>query len=199
MLEGPPEFVVMVFLATFTAGEYNDRKHQSECMDVAADDLEEMARESQEAYRKQVTKWIKGSLCALQDPVWWFFVHVSHRARAPIRHFFNILSNYGSWHASKAFRQDTPASKLPVVDLITNKLPQLDQEFRDLASSVCVWTRDILSNLQRMSIWCNHDRSLNDESMHAIALRMVLQNYTSFNRRVTALFKRPDLPLLFRL
>ena len=188
----------MAFLAAFATAEFNEKrssKNEGGDGDVDAvmdawDDITEMATDDRERYRTQVTKWIQGSLLALQDPMWWFFLHVSHRAREPIRHFFNILSKYGSWQSSKAFREGTSASDLPIVDLLTRRLPQLDAEFCALSTTVDSWVGEIMISLQHMSIWCNHDGEVDSSCMKAIALRVVLQNHCAFNRRIVMLFNK---------
>lgn len=199
MLDGPPEYIVMVFLATFQTAEYNECREKKMKMDEeqvaeaeaeAVDDLDDMARDGRECYKAQVTKWIKGALEALQSPVWWFFVHVCHKAREPVRHCFNILSMYSSWHSSKAFRSDCAASELPVVDFITKRIPQLQKEFRALVSNVCEWTQEILDKLEHMSIWSNQDTSFNVSNMQAIAVRMVMHTHSAFVRRIVIPFSR---------
>lgn len=118
------------------------------------------------------------------------FLHLAHKAREPIRHMFNVLSVYSSWQSSKAFKGETPASQLPVVDLITRRIPQLDLAFRNLCSTVGEWTVPIQEALEKMSCWCQNDPHLTPSSMQALALRMVLRNYTAFQRRIARPFGR---------
>lgn len=205
LIDGPPDYIVMVFMATFSTAEFNERRAGMDDKDEvvmdcdAADDLNELASDDREHYRTQVTKWIKGSLEALQDPMWWFFLHVSHRAREPIRHLFNILSKYGSWHSSKAFKEQSSAAALPVVDLLTRRLPQLDAEFVALGATIDSWVQEIIEKLQRMSVWCNHDNAAVDSAcMKAIAIRVVLQNHCAFDRSILKFFNR-RLGLCLRL
>ena len=187
----------MVFLAAFATAEYNEKHRQrqgdasgDDAIADCTDDLTELAFDDHQQYQKQVTKWIKGSLTALQDPMFWFFVHVSYRAREPIRHLFNILSKYGSWQSSQAFKNQTRSSELPVVDLVTRRIPELDKEFHALGQSVGSWTNDIIANLHQMSIWCNHDDTLDSACMKAIAIRVVLHNHTAFRRRIVTIFSK---------
>lgn len=54
MIEGPPEFIVMVFLATFATSEYNSQKAAQARDSAEAED--ELAKEEREHYREQVSK-----------------------------------------------------------------------------------------------------------------------------------------------
>lgn len=186
-----------MFLATFATAEYN--RKQSEQDRQVIDNLEgndddcedELATDDRLRYQLQVSKWVKGALAAMRSTVFWLFLHVCHHAREPVRHLFNILSKYAAWQSSKAFRDATPAADLPIVDLITVRIPQLDLKFRQLAGSVSEWTDTILSDLQ--NVWSDDGQGPpNVEQVSAVALRIVLQNHTAFSRRIAEPFNRLD-------
>ena len=69
----------------------------------------------------------------------------------------NLLSKFSRWQAASWFWKRTPASELPLVTLVLQKIPQLDLEFKTICESVDTWAMDILHKVQSMSIWCNHD------------------------------------------
>lgn len=186
-----------MFLATFATAEYNQQKKGEEVCQANDDDdddcEDELARDDRLRYKAQVSKWVAGALAAMKSQVFWLFLHVCHHAREPVRHLFNILSKYASWQSSKAFRDATPAAELPIVDLITTRIPQLDLKFRQLASSVGEWTHPILSDILNMHRHECHSDDLDAERVRAIALRIVLQNHTAFTRRIAELFNRQGL------
>ena len=190
-----PEHIVTTFLATFSTREYNEQDRQGDDAlrddeEDAGDDDHENDTGDQEAYRLRVSKWLKGSLEVLDDPLFWFMTYVSFHIKGPVRHLFNILSTYSKWHASSAFTQPTFASSIPVVNLVVNRIWEIDAEFKTLCDSVDIWTSDILLKVSGMRIWCNRDEGLTPHVLKSIALSMALRNYAAFHRRIVQLLDR---------
>ncbi|CAE7832163.1 unnamed protein product [Symbiodinium sp. CCMP2592] len=181
-----PDYVVRTFLATFATGEYNaylERNAQRQDQSALEHDVDELGLEEAAEYRSKVTKWIKGSLLCLQDTLFWFLLQVSFMSRSPFRHMFAILSKY-SGHASSRIRNpctDCEAHELPIVDLVTVRLAQLDDEFHDLRNNIPCWCERTLASLQGMICWdANHALLLED--LQHMAMRVVMLNHASYKR-----------------
>ncbi|CAE7837479.1 unnamed protein product [Symbiodinium sp. CCMP2592] len=178
-----PDYVVRTFLATFATGEYNaylERNAQRQDQSALEHDVDELGLEEAAEYRSKVTKWIKGSLLCLQDTLFWFLLQVSFMSRSPFRHMFAILSKY-SGHASSRIRNpctDCEAHELPIVDLVTVRLVQLDDEFHDLRNNIPCWCERTLASLQGMICWdANHALLLED--LQHMAMRVVMLNHVA--------------------
>ncbi|CAL1132953.1 unnamed protein product [Cladocopium goreaui] len=200
-----PEHVLTAFLATFATQEYNDQQGRGQGGDDPLRDADDMdddedelgGNDDQEAYRIQVSKWVKGSLEVLKDPLFWYAVHVSYHTKGPVRHFFNILSKYSAWHSSSAFKTPTPANSIPVVELVVRRIWEIDAEFRALCDSYDSWSSDIIRKVSGMRIWGDHGDTLNTNVLKSIALSTALRNYAGFRRRVVELFDRWPWKLFF--
>ena len=187
LLEGPPIAVTRIFLGVFAPGVYN-RKNQKGPIAIdnnRAAPVDDIAADAQAEYRERTSKWIAACLTTVVDPLFWFVLGASHRARGPIRHLFNILSEYGTANRT------TPASHLPIVDLTTRRLQQLEGEFDDLLRATAGWTADFVGDLRRMEglmDWPIDDQMV--QLMHSFAVQLLIHNKAGFTRRIVNLLNR---------
>ena len=192
-----PDYVVRTFLATFATGEYNayldrEKRDQHQSALDQGHDMDELGLEEAAEYRTKVTKWIKGSLLCLQDALFWFLLQVSYMSRSPFRHMFAILSKY-SGHASRRIRDphmDCGAHELPIVDLVTVRLEQFDNEFDELRNNVPAWCESVLATLRNMICWSASGDGLELENLQHMATRAVMLNHASYKRRIVNLFSQ---------
>ena len=196
MFAATPDHTVRTFLATFATGKYNAYKDQEggdpDDADAAGNNLDELGFEEAQEYRRRVTKWIRGSLEALQDVLFWFLMAASHMSRSPIRHMFGILSKYSGSMSARVrdpYAKDCESHELPIVDFVTVRVQQLDQEFVELRNNVPSWTRKTFEMLKAMICW-SRDNSLELNDMECMATQLVLLNHASFKRRVFNLFSQ---------
>ena len=184
--------VTRVFLGVFapgTPGLYKDQK----CSDGKGDDddgdgaeiVDDIAADQQAEYRIRASKWVASSLVCVQDHMFWYILSASYKARAPVRHLFHILSKY-SLQRNKA--SPIPVSELPVVDLVTKRLDQLDTEFRKILQSVSSWSNELIDDLQWMVELTGKPINVERGMLHSISTQLVLHNWAGFRRRVVNMF-----------
>ena len=194
LLQGPPDAVVEIFLAAFATAEYNTknadaRKQQkgdgpgdeNKCDESVTDEL---ALDEQQMYKQKVTKWISGALTCLQDHMFWFLMAANFQARGPVRHLFAILAKYGK-HSERS--KPCTTRQLPIVNFITERIDQIKSEFASLRDTVGFWTKDIISNIRKMSRWFP-DASLDSTTLQSVALKLVIYNHTAYVRRIVTPF-----------
>ena len=185
-----------VFLATFATRSYNEKMNQQGQPEAAqaaiADCDDELGMEEAQEYRQRVSKWVRGSLECMQDPMFWFFVWAANKSREPVRHVFNILSSYSKQMSARVRSPDScpcPTSELPIVDFVTNRLDQIDEEFLRLRQEVPAWTRATVDKLRQMICW-NAETAVDLKDLEIMATKMVLLNHASFKRRLYSLFSK---------
>lgn len=174
----------------FAPGVYNEKQRRDDAVesgeqhkDVDVEIIDEIAADELAAYRLKTTKWIAATLECIQDPLFWFTVSASYKARAPIRHLFNILSKYS--HATnrcEAGAMSIHTSQLPIVNLVTKRLDQLQNEFKELLNSTTTWSTEIIEDLSWIVEFSG--KELNIDHMNAISTQLVLHNLAAFRRRV---------------
>ncbi|CAE7466629.1 unnamed protein product [Symbiodinium natans] len=197
LLHGPPDFVVRVFLATFATRQFNDQMCDNgdgneQQLARAANCDDELGMDETRHYRLKVSKWIKGSLMCLQDPLFWFMMFAANMAREPVRHMFGILSSYSAQISARVRAPNASTgecAELPIVNFVTRRLDEINREFAALRAKVPDWTHATLQVLRTMICW-NEETALQSHAMEAIAVKLVLLNHASFKRRVYSLFSK---------
>ena len=191
-MTGPPDYVARVWLAMFATRDYND-KIDRQCKNANGAPVDdELGLEEAQEYRQKVSRWVRGSLQCIQDPMFWFMMEAAHKCREPIRHLFGILSNY-SKQVSCRMRDPSlcpcETASLPIVDFVTVRLEQINQEFVALREGIPEWTEQTFSALEKAIFW-NEKTSLDRRDMAAAVVKLVLLNHASFKRRITAIFSK---------
>ena len=194
LLDGPPDFIVRVFMATFATREYNEKMscEQDAALDAIAGCDDELGLEEAQQYRQKVSKWVRGSLECIQDVLFWYTMAAAHKAREPVRHMFGILSKYAqqaSQRVKSPYSKPCHSRELPVVDLVTARLKQIDDEFVALRAAIPSWTRKMFQTLQNMICW-NTENAISYEHLEAMMLKLVLLNHASFKRRIYSVFSQ---------
>lgn len=198
LLTGPPDFVVRVFMATFATRAYNDtaaaeaKDPEQAVLAAIAECDDELGMEEAQEYRQKVTKWIRGSLQCIQDSLFWFVMSAAYKTREPVRHMFGILSLYAkaaSARVKSPHSNHCPCDGLPIVDFVTRRLQQIDDEFIALRTGITSWTQQTIENLKGMLCW-NNENAVSPDELEAFALKLVLLNHASFQRRIVSLFSK---------
>lgn len=153
------------------------------------DIVDDIAADQQAEYRIRASKWVASSLVCVQDHMFWYILSASYKARAPIRHLFHILSKYSlQRNIDHAKASPIPVSELPVVDLVTKRLDQLDTEFKEILQSVSSWSNELIDDLQWMVELTGKPIHVEREMLHSISTQLVLHNWAGFRRRVVNMF-----------
>ena len=84
------------------------------------------------AYRIKLSKWYSTTFHAISNPVFWFVLEVSHRAREPLRHFFHFLQRH--------------SSDKRLLRLVTQRLACFRAEWVLLLLNMPVWLDEALQN-----------------------------------------------------
>ena len=119
----------------------------------------------------------------------------AYKTREPVRHMFGILSKYAkdaSARAKSPHSQPCPCDDLPIVDFVTRRLQQIDAEFIALRTGITAWTQQTIENLKGMLCW-NNENAVSPEELEALALKLLLLNHASFQRRIVSLFSKPPV------
>ena len=188
-------------MATFATRAYNDtaaaeaNEPEQAVLAAIAECDDELGMEEAQEYRQKVTKWIRGSLQCIQDSLFWFVMSAAYKTREPVRHMFGILSLYAKAASARVkapHSNPCPSDDLPIVDFVTRRLQQIDDEFIALRTGITAWTQHTIENLKGMICW-NNENTVSPDDLEAIALKLVLLNHASFQRRIVALFSKPPV------
>lgn len=157
----------------------------------ANDALDDLALDDSRAYKKKITRYIGRSLDAVSDVRFWACMHLCHKARGPLMHFYRILN-------SKGF-----AGRMRITELVSYRIQAIESEFGALAVSFQTWfslALDFATGVGAVESGggggdadaarlCVVDRCAGDRLMDMAAACM-LRNVGAFNRRVVRVFKR---------
>ena len=177
----------------FATRDYNDKVEPAADTDsraLPADD--ELGLEEAQEYRRKVSRWVRGSLQCIEDPMFWFMMHAAHKCREPIRHLFGILSNYSkqaSLRTQDCWSCPCESANLPIVDFVCVRLDQINKEFVELREGIPAWTRKVFGELEKTIFW-NTRNALDIAAMETAVVKLVLLNHASFKRRIYSIFSQ---------
>ena len=191
-LETGAKNVFQLFLQTF-AGEPAARTQGA----ANRDGLDELSLEESEYYKEKVTKWIRNGLQAVRDPVFWFCMTCANTTRSPLRHFYHVLC-----------AKEDP-SRMPIVELVTFRLGQIQTDFDNLNATFFTWTRRAIESsgfnddMDDNKAAANADERIcarggapglaspTEKSLLEAALALLMVSASSFDRRFVRFFQRP--------
>ena len=152
------------------------------------DGLDELALDDSKAYKTKISRYIKRSLQCVSDYRFWFCMSVTRQARAPLMHFYRILS-------SAAF-----TARMRITELVAYRIQTIEREFGGLVDTFHHWFAAAMNfGFQVESVPRNTDA---DHGVHQLvdgnmtkhlmdfASALLLHNAGAFNRRVVRTFSR---------
>ena len=80
-------------------GKGSDGTTEKNGMDVAEDQADQDHNplvDDTQAYKIKLSKWYRTTFHAIASKMFWFLLHVCHRAREPLRHFFAFMQKHSS-------------------------------------------------------------------------------------------------------
>ena len=78
-----------------------------------------------QAYKIKMTKWAEGALCTVRSDVFWLVLHVAHKVRSPLQHFFYFCQ--------------ANSDKRLLQQLVVGKAAEFSREFEELIASFDDW------------------------------------------------------------
>ena len=151
-----------------TAKQQNNGQGDTDMdMDLNPDATDETA-----AYRLKLSKWYKGTVDAINNPIFWFLLTICRCFRGPMRHFFLFVQQQAQHNnAGEVMRQ-----------LVTGKLDAIHDEFRTLHNNM----NEIIARAIELS---GCDKLFQQDpdglqSLDLMARKVCMQQWASFQRRI---------------
>ena len=146
-------------------------------------EIDELAVDERQAYRAKLTKWVYGSVTAMQNPAFWFVLRISHEARAPLTFFFACLAKDGPDGLSKTVG---PARDLPIVKLLCVRLQQVRARFDDMFKGFDSWVDSALTHASNITARVPQSAMSTEEVsvLRTLAWEILLHHSSSFTRRI---------------
>ena len=151
------------------------------------DGLDELALDDSKAYKIKISRYIKRSLQCVSDYRFWFCMHATRQARAPLMHFYRILS-------SAAF-----TARMRITELVAYRIQTIEREFGGLVDTFQHWFTNAMNFGFQVEGDPHHTRpdggyQLVDDNVTKrlmdFASALLLHNAGAFNRRVVRTFSR---------
>lgn len=181
-LETGADNVRQLFKAVFD--KHCDNPEAVNAVEDQKDALDELALDEARTYKQKISKYIRRSLISVDDQRFWFCMHMAHKTRGPLMHFYRIL-------CAKRSR-----ARMLVVELVAYRIQTIEREFGGLVISFHSWVRASLDFAATIGSSDDHNVLVCQEPTGTgsllldLASASLLHNAAAFNRRVVRVFSR---------
>ena len=117
------------------------------------------------AFKITLSKWYRTTFHAISSKIFWFLLHICHRARRPLRHFFAFMQKH--------------STKDCLFSLVTNKITAFKQDSLNLVLSMPMWLQDALNQSG-----CSNLKSETQCKLKLLGAQLVLKQIRSLDLRI---------------
>ncbi len=144
--------------------------------------LDELSLEETRVYKEKLSKYIKRSIEAVKEPLFFGLLLVGHRCREPLLHHYRFLC------------KKLKSTSTHVIDLVTSHIDTIRGEFDELMASMNDWITKVLSEVKSIPA-CSHMSDTECDYLILGSIAILLHNAAAFDRRTVKPFGRPMGPM----